>query len=176
MSVAYVEIGYTKKTHGVQGWLRVQVEPEYLEDLLSTSAIFLSLQGQPVPYFVESFDTRNDLLLKLEDIDSKEAAAELSGKALSLREQDIIPDEEREFELTEEELEYSFLTGYELHTEEQGPIGAILEILEFPQQEMARLEIDQKEVLIPLHEDFIQSINEEHKQVTMSLPEGLLDL
>ncbi len=172
----FIEIGHTKKTHGVQGWLRVQVEPEYLEDLLSTSAVFLSLQGQPVPYFVESFDARNDLLLKLEDINSKEAAAELSGKALSLREQDIIPDEEREFEMTEEELEYSFLTGYELHTPEQGNIGAILEILEFPQQEMARLEIDQKEVLIPLHEDFIQSINEEHKQVTMSLPEGLLDL
>ena len=176
MAAAFVEIGYTKKTHGVQGWLRVQVEPEYLEDLLSTSAIFLSIQGQPVPYFVESFDTRNDLLIKLEDINSKEAAAELSGKALSLREQDLIPDEEREFELTEDELEYSFLTGYELHTADQGKIGAILEILEFPQQEMARLEIEAKDILIPLHEDFIQSINEEQKLVIMDLPEGLLDL
>ena len=176
MAGAFVEIGYTKKTHGVQGWLRVQVEPEYLEDLLSTSAIFLSIQGQSVPYFIESFDSRNDLLVKLEDINSKEAAAALSGKALSLREQDIIPDDEREFELDEDELEYSFLTGFQLHTEERGQIGAILEILEFPQQEMARLAVDEKEVLIPLHQDFIQSINEEQKQVTMNLPEGLLDL
>ncbi|MEM1220627.1 MAG: ribosome maturation factor RimM, partial [Bacteroidota bacterium] len=167
MAGAFVEIGYTKKTHGVQGWLRVQVEPEYLEDFLATSAVFLRLQGQPVPYFVESFDARNDLLIKLEDIDSKEAAARLSGKALSLREQDIIPDHEREFELAEEELVFSFLTGFQVQTEVQGVLGTILEILEFPQQEMARLEVKEKDILIPLHEDFIQSINEDQKQITM---------
>lgn len=176
METSWIEIGHTKKTHGVQGWLRLHIEPEYLEDLLQSEAVFLGIQGQKVPYFIDCFDTKNELLVKFEDIDSRESAVELSGKPLFLRPQDLLPEEERTFVVEEEELQYAFLEGFTLLTEEYGTIGEIIEVLEFPQQEMAILEKDGKELLIPLNEDFILSIDEAQQQVWMDLPEGLINL
>ena len=164
MAESFVEIGHTKKSHGVQGWLRVLIEPQYLEDIFEASALFISMSGQPVPYFIDGFDTKNELLVKLEDIDSKEAAAELSGKTILLRSKDLIPEEERNFILEEESLEFAFLIGFEIEALDKGSIGRIQEVLDFPQQEMAIVDLHGKELLIPLHNDFIQSINEDQKK------------
>jgi 16S rRNA processing protein RimM len=44
-----------------------------------------------------------------------------------------------------------------------------------PQQEMAFLDYRGREVLIPLNEQLIISIDETQKHILMDLPEGLLD-
>jgi 16S rRNA processing protein RimM len=93
-----------------------------------------------------------------------------------LREQDILPDHKREFEFEEEEgLEYEHLAGYTLVDETLGAIGVIDEVLEMPQQEMAFLKYKNREVLVPLNEQLIRSIDEAKRQVIMDLPDGLLD-
>jgi 16S rRNA processing protein RimM len=51
-----------------------------------------------------------------------------------------------------------------------------LEIIEQPHQLLCRIEINEKEVLIPLHEDTIRKIDKKLKQVIVELPEGLLDI
>ncbi|MEM6699798.1 MAG: hypothetical protein AAF599_15455 [Bacteroidota bacterium] len=55
-------------------------------------------------------------------------------------------------------------------------IGVIEEVIEMPQQEMAVINYKDKEVLIPMNEDFILEILEEEKILKVELPEGLLDL
>ena len=56
-----------------------------------------------------------------------------------------------------------------------GEIGIIDEVLEMPQQEMAFLKYKERDVLVPLNEQFIQSIDEANRQVMVDLPDGLLD-
>jgi 16S rRNA processing protein RimM len=55
-------------------------------------------------------------------------------------------------------------------------LGKILEIIEQPHQLLCRLEIEGKEVLIPLHEDTILKVDKKKQQVIVELPEGLLEI
>ncbi|HUM64244.1 MAG TPA: 16S rRNA processing protein RimM, partial [Chitinophagaceae bacterium] len=55
-------------------------------------------------------------------------------------------------------------------------LGPILEVIEQPHQLLCRLDIQSKEVLVPLNETFLQKIDHRKKQVLVTLPEGLLDI
>ncbi len=170
----YVLVAYTRKPHGLQGELGLKVEAAYLEDVLRASVIFIRLQGREVPYFVEQLRVTDKPLLKLEDVDNREAAQTLVAKEVYLRESDLIPEAERELEA--EELDYAFLTGYRIEDATKGIIGTIEEVVELPQQEMAVLQYEGRELLIPLNDQLILDIQEEQQLVKMELPAGLLEL
>ena len=173
----YVNIGYTKKTHGIGGELKLVVEDRFLEDFLKNERIFLDVKGVKIPYFVTNVRGKGEMILKLEEVDSRESAYTLQSREVFLREQDLIPEHKREFEVEAEEiLEYEHLTGFMLVDKSAGAIGHIEEVLEMPQQEMAFLKYKNREVLIPLNEQYITSIDEKEKKVFMDLPEGLLDM
>lgn len=173
----YVNIGYTKKTHGIAGELKLVIEDRFLEDFLKNERIFLDVKGAKVPYFVASVRGKDEMILKLEEVDSRESAYTLQSREVFLREQDLIPGHEREIETEEEEsLEYEHLTGFLLIDKTAGVIGPIEEVLEMPQQEMAFLRHKGREVLVPLNEQFITGVDEKGKKVMMDLPEGLLDM
>lgn len=174
--IQYVTIGRTRKAHGLAGELKVSVEEKFLEDFLKNERIFLDVRGAKIPYFIAKVRGGGEMILKLEEVDNRDAAVALQSRDILLREQDIIPDHLREFEVEEEDtLEYGFLEGFTLADKNLGEIGTVGEVLEMPQQEMAFLQYKGREVLIPLNEQLIISIDESNKRLTMDLPEGLLD-
>lgn len=172
----YINIGHTRKTHGVHGEMKISIEDRYLEDFLKNERIFLDVKGVKVPYFVASVRGKGELILLLEEVTSKEAAFALQSREIHLREHDLIPDHERELEIEPEEvLEYAHVAGFLLIDQTLGEIGPIGEVLDMPQQEMAFLEYKGREVLIPLNAQFIMSIDEKNRRMLMDLPDGLLD-
>lgn len=172
----YIIIGRTRKAHGLTGELKVSIEDRYLEDFMKNERIFLDVKGVKIPYFIDNVRGGGEMILKLEEVDNRDTAIALQGRELLLREQDILSDQEREFEFEEEEgLEYAHLSGYLLVDERLGEIGHIDEVLEMPQQEMAFLKFKGREVLVPLNKQFIQSIDDTKRVVMMDLPDGLLD-
>lgn len=171
----YIAIGTTKKPFGVQGELKVEVDDAFLEDFLRAKVLFVNTKGKPVPYFVEAISEKSATLVKFEDINSKEAANQIGGQQLFLRSQDIIPEDDRQL-IVEASLAYGRLVKFQILDQELGAIGTIDEIVEFPQQEMAVVNYRQKEVLIPLNEALIVSIDQDERVVHMRLPEGLLDI
>ena len=70
------------------------------------------------------------------------------------------------------------LHAWQVHDEECGHVGRVLDIQEMPGQVMMVVETlpDKKEVLIPLVEDFIVDVDEASRIILMSLPQGLLEL
>ena len=102
----YISIGFTKKVYGVKGTLKVKIEPEYLEDFLNAKILFLSVHGRQVPYFVDKIHGTSELLLDLDEINSRENAIPLTSKEIFLRPEDIIPEEERMFEVEESLAKY----------------------------------------------------------------------
>jgi 16S rRNA processing protein RimM len=171
----YIEIGYTKKCHGVKGELKIQVEDNYLEDFLKAKVVFIEIKGRHVPHFIENVRSGNDLLLKLEEVDSKNVAHELTSKTMFLQPKQVLKKEEREFEV-ESNLEFEKYVDYTIWDMEQGEIGKIKEVVEFPQQEMAIIFQNEKEILIPLNESLIEKIEDKKQCIYMNLPEGLLEL
>lgn len=175
----YINIGYTQKTHGVHGEMKIVVEDPYLEDVLKNKRLFLDVKGVKVPYFIENLrgGDGGPLIIKLEDVSTREEAHGLQSRQVYLRPQDLIPDHLREIPVDEEEESaYANLAGYQIIDKASGPLGVIEEIIEMPQQEMAAVQYQGREVLIPLNEHFIQSIDADKKVVYMALPEGLMEL
>ncbi len=167
----FVEIGKTLKPHGVKGELKVSVEDAYWEDFNNTKAVFITTLGQKLPYFVKQIqDANNATILKLEGIDTKEMALSLSSMPIFMRDADV------SVEVTEEGLVYGFLEGYLIKDKMLGDVGKIEEVIELPQQEMAVVIYENKEILIPLNEHLIIEIDEKLERVLMDLPEGLLIL
>jgi 16S rRNA processing protein RimM len=57
-----------------------------------------------------------------------------------------------------------------------GDLGPIIRVEDFPQQEIAICIVKEKEIMIPLNAEFIDSIDDEQKLVSVTLPEGLVNL
>jgi 16S rRNA processing protein RimM len=169
-----VKIGFTKKPHGLKGEIKLQIDDQYLEDLMETEVVLLTIKGKPTPYFIEDIRVGNAILAKFEDVDTVEAANEIASKEMSLREQDILTDEERTYE-EEAGMEYEDCVGYKIMDGDL-LVGEIEEVVEFPQQEMAILTREGKDILIPLNVAFVLKRDDATKTIFMELPKGLLDL
>lgn len=173
---AFVNIGHTRKAHGLTGELKFAIEEQYLEDFMKNERIFLSIKGSKIPYFIANVRGKGELIVLLEDVDNRTTAEALQSKEIFLREQDILTDKEREFEMPDDSLEYEGLIGFMIMDKTIGEVGLIDEVLEMPQQEMAFLRYKGHEVLIPLNKQLILEIDENKRLVTMDLPEGLLEI
>jgi 16S rRNA processing protein RimM len=55
-------------------------------------------------------------------------------------------------------------------------LGPILEVIEQPHQVLCRLEIDSKEVLIPINEQTLNKVDHKNRCVFLTLPDGLLEV
>lgn len=164
-----VAIGYLQKPHGTKGELKVTIEDAYWKDFQTASVFFVYVQGQALPYFKTHIRAKNPITIQFEGIDSREAAKTIASTELFMREEDIKPT-------LNETLAPSGYEGFVLWDKELGKIGVIKEILELPQQQLAVVDYKGKEVMIPLNDTFIQTIDDKVKRINLELPEGLLDL
>jgi 16S rRNA processing protein RimM len=170
----FIAIGYTKKTHALQGEIKVQIEAQYMEDFLKIETVFIETGGNKLPYFIESVREGTDMIVKFEDISHKDAAQAIVGKGIFLREKDILKDEDREIQV--ESFGFGFCNGFTMHDEIAGEVGVIKEIVEMPQGEMAVVLHKDREIYVPMIPQFVISTDKKLKLVKVNLPEGLLDL
>jgi 16S rRNA processing protein RimM len=171
MSDKLISVGFTKKTHGAQGELKISVKDEYFDDFVNSEVVFMNIQGKPLPFFIENLRDAGDILLKLEDVDSPTEAKDLTSKELFLREKDI-----NIVKSAGEVLTFELLVGYDLHDELVGFIGKIESVETLPQQHLAVVNYQGNEVFIPLHPNLVIKLDEKSKQLVLRLPEGLLEL
>lgn len=168
----YISIGHTKKTHGIVGELKVSVKDAYLVDFAQSDVLFLDIRGKPTPFFVEEIRTSGDLLVKFEDVATKEAAQALVNREISMRRSDLrtmvaeVPSP----------TDYMRYTGYLIEDATLGVVGRIRELVELPEQVMAMVERDGREVMVPINASFLKRADHQALVLRMDLPEGLLDL
>lgn len=166
----FIPIGKTGRPHGLKGELKVNVEDTYEDDFLEAESVIIELSGQPVPYFVEYIRGGGALILKIEEVDTREQAQLLSDRPLLLREADV------QTVAPGPAHPYLQLAGYRLHDATAGDLGTIEEVVELPQQMMAVIHLGAAERMIPLHEDFVVRIDDKGLTVYVELPDGLLTL
>lgn len=122
-----------------------------------------------LPWFIQStrIKSEDELYLKLEGIDSREAATKLVQKTIWIPEADFK-------KMVAISAPASYLGFSILH--EKKYLGNVLEVIEQPHQILCRIEINHKEVFIPLNEGTLQKIDRKKKEIHVQLPEGLLEV
>ncbi|MEM1327870.1 MAG: ribosome maturation factor RimM [Bacteroidota bacterium] len=165
------EIGRIGKPHGLKGEVKCEIEAVYLDDFANAKVLFVERSGQQLPYFVKQIRMAMTPIVALEEVSSKEQAQALRNSPVLIRAEEI-----QLADLESVLPKYAAFEGFLIVDEALGEIGAIEEILELPQQEMAVVIYKEKEQLIPMNEELILEVDEEGKRLKMELPEGLLEL
>ena len=166
----YFKIGKFVSTFGLKGELILKHNLGKKTSLKGLATLFIEEKKESfIPWFIEGtkIKSEEEIYIKLEGINNKEQANKLAQKEIWLPEADMKKFSSKSSPIT--------LLGYEV-IEEGEPLGKILEVIEQPHQLLCRIEINNKEALIPLHEETILKIDHKKLQVTVSLPPGLLEI
>lgn len=163
-----IEIGWVGKAHGLKGEVKIHIQDFYEDDLFKASSVHI---GEPaVPYFLESIRAGGAVILKIEDLDSREQVSLLSNRPLYLMDSQVAQRDEAD------ETPFDALIGYSIQAKDYPLLGPITGIMDLPSHHLAELNHAGKDLLIPLHEDLIVGLDEASKVLEMALPAGLLEL
>jgi len=167
-----VPFGFVTRAHGIKGELRVYSQLADLNSFAALDQVFIEIQkSTPRPFSVEVFriQTKDQVLFRLKGIDNRNEAELLAGAAV-LIDQKWIPIPEPG------QYSYRDLVGFDLHDTQLGFLENIKGILELPAQDAFQIYIDGYEVLIPIVEDWIELVDLEAQNITMRLPNGMVDV
>lgn len=169
-----VKIGFTKKTHGLNGGVKIHIEQRYLEDFMNSDHVYIEINGTKVPYFIEDVRAGNELIVQLEDINDVNAAKLMTSKEIFLKPEQILTPEERTLKIKGEE--FFDIEGFMATNPDGSHIGEITELMDMPGQMMATVQTEKGEKFIPLNEHFVSRLDRGKKIIILDLPDGLLDL
>jgi 16S rRNA processing protein RimM len=166
----HFRIGSILKTKGLKGEMNMYVDFEDL-DKIKFDAVFIEITGKLVPYFIGSikYGQKNAAVISLEDVDTIEKASALVRKNLYLPNKLKPKKKKQEFTLKD-------LVGFTAIDENEGELGTITAVHEYPKQLIAAVTYKNCEVLFPLNEEIIKGIDVVSEILTVDLPEGLLDI
>lgn len=161
------KIGRLGKAHGVKGEVSFQFDDDIF-DTADADYLILELDGILVPFFMEEYRFRSDsvALVKFCDVDTQQRASELTGSDV------YFPRELAEE--ADDAPSLSRLVGFSIiEAETRQEVGTVAAIDDQTQNILFELEDGQ---LLPASDDLITSIDTKLQQITMHIPEGLLDI
>ena len=135
------------------------------------STLFIDMEAGLVPFFVISCRLHKShlLRLKLNEVDDEQTANSLIKKEVFLP-LDLLPPLEGTQFYYHEVLDFKVFDGQHL-------IGSIVGFQDNQGQDLLEVQDkEQKKILIPVHYDFIHTLNRKKKEMVINLPEGFLDL
>ena len=161
------KIGRITHTHGVKGEVAMTFTDD-VWDRTDAEYLILRIDGILVPFFMEEYRFRSDstALVKFQDYDSANDACELCGAEVYFP--FALTPEDRE----DEDCAWRYFTGFCVVAEGYGELGTIDYVDESTQNVLFHV----GNHLIPAVEEFIKDIDHQHRIITLTLPEGLLEL
>ncbi|MBK7175359.1 MAG: 16S rRNA processing protein RimM [Bacteroidales bacterium] len=167
----FFQAGKVVKTSGSGGELVFSFDSEVSDRNKKMESVFILLQGNLVPFFIEKSESkaRNQLLVKLLDVDTQEEASLLAGSGI------FLPKSMKSRKKQGKKFDIDF-NGFLVIDKVHGEIGLVVNVLELPMQELLEIEKDGKLYLIPLVEEIITEINIDTGIIRIEAPEGLIEL
>jgi len=166
-----VLLGKVVATHGIKGQLRIAVFSGEFETILSLSS--LMLKGPDG--IMETFE------VAVSAVHGKKTLVALKGygtinQALHLVGRELYVTREQMPELAEGEYYWCDLLGLKVLTDKGELLGLIADIIATGSNDVYVVKNDEREYLIPALEDVVLDIDLDKGIMTVSPPEGLLDL
>lgn len=162
------KIGRIGKPHGIKGELTMMVEDDVF-DRVEGEYLILLIDGILVPFFIEDYRFRSEqsALVKFCDIDTQERASELTGCDVFFPRS--LSDSDDTDTLTWQEA-----IGYQVADNNSGKTLGTISYIDTSTANTL-IELDNG-MLIPAAYEIIKDINTEQRLITMSLPEGLMEI
>lgn len=112
----------------------------------------------------------NVAILKLEGVDDRNAAEAQKNKGVFMEESQLA-------ELPEDTYYVRDLVGIHVLQEDGSLLGELTDVIQNSGQDLYQIKLETgKNILLPAVREFVLKIEMDERQMTVSLPEGLLDL
>lgn len=161
------KIGRLGKPHGVKGEITFMFDDDIF-DRTDCDYLILSIDGILVPFFIDEYRFRNNetALVKFEDVDTQERAAELTNTDVFFPR--AISDDDGG------NLSWAAIVGFEVVDSRSGnSVGRIASVDDTTVNTLFELEDG---TLIPAQDELVCDVDTERMAIIMNLPDGLLDM
>lgn len=164
-------LGKIVRKYSFKGELLAKLDTDEPELYTEMESVFVDFGRNLVPFFIDRSQLHKSTLLriKFEDVDTEEDAEDLMGAGLYLP-LDLLPT------LEGDKFYYHEIIGFTALDENFGEIGVITGINDTTAQAIFEIDRDGKEVLIPMIDDFIRTLDRPNKKIHLNVPDGLIDL
>ena len=138
------QLGKIVRTFGSKGEVVFQVDTEILSQIKKLESVFLKINENLVPFFIEHLQLRpkDQAMVKFMDVDSTEDASLLAGCEIYIP-LEMLP-KPKGTQLYSIEIE-----GYTVIDAHHGETGTVRTVLEMPQQSLLAIDFNGKEILVP---------------------------
>jgi len=164
-------LGKIVRTFGSKGEVMFQIDSEILASLKKLESVFVNIDWSLVPFFIEQIQARpkNQALVKFMDVEETDDASILAGCDIYIP-LSLLP-KQKGGDFYSHEIE-----GFTVIDSRLGVIGNVQTILELPQQAILSIDLNGKEILIPIVEEIVKKVDRRRKAITIEAPEGLMEL
>ncbi len=167
--MSFTIIGYIGKSYGLGGKFYLSEPKLDAQALRSLKYVYVGNGVEPEEvHSLLSVEIRGDrLCIAIEGIDSKEASARLTHKALLITDKqvELLPDFDEDIDIL----------GYKVF-QDGLLIGEVTEVQELPAQDLIIFTtMDGSTVMLPFVEEFIEDIDDERGILYVQLLEGMME-
>jgi 16S rRNA processing protein RimM len=164
-------LGYIKKGHSTLGEVEIFLDVDDPTKYKKKELMLVELNDNMVPFFIEKIQLKhNGAIVKFKNVNSGDQASLLVGASIYLPLKDLPPLKGKK------SFYYHEIIGFKVIDALHGDIGTITEVLEHLKQPVMTIQHGEKEIMIPLIDEFIQEVNREQKTIHVISPEGLIEL
>lgn len=166
------ELGTIVKSIGKDGTVLLVIDADQPKNYSKLESMFVEVNQTLVPFFISriTINSNGEARLLIEGMSNEIDTLPIIGKAVFLPLSALKPLSGKKFYFHE-------IIGFQAKDEIAGIFGRITDVFETSSQPVIQvLNEDNKEILIPVDDTFIQSIDRQNKVFNFNLPNGLLDL
>jgi 16S rRNA processing protein RimM len=166
----YYKAGFIMRPHGLKGEVTISLDADSPADWTTLKLVVVEINNRLLPYFIQAASVSGKkAFLKLEDVDTPEAASALKGCSLYLP-KDTRPKLEKGDFYNDEVI------GFQVEDETMGILGKVEDVEQAGPNRFLIISYNKKEIMIPTQEPLLKSINKSKKKISVNLPEGFLDI
>lgn len=165
----FLEVGKIINTHGLRGEVKIVTwtdSPEVFEDL---SFVIAKIRGEETHLDIKNVKyQKNNIIVAFSQLNSIEEAEKLKNAVL------LVPREELG-ELPEGVYYIADLIGCEVY-DKAGKIGDLVDVFSTGSNDVYDIKRDgKKNLLVPIIDGVLQSVDVENKKIIIEIPKGLED-
>ena len=164
-------LGRVTKKYSFKGEVIIKLDTDEPEIYQNLDAVFLEIGKDLLPFFIEksSFQRGSELRVRFEDVKTEQDADAILKKEVYLP-LEFLP------KLTGNKFYFHEVIGFSLVDVNQGKIGTIESINDSTAQALFIVSDGEKQVLVPMVDDFMKKVDRKNREVVVETPEGLIEM
>ncbi len=164
-------LGKIVRKYSFKGELVIKLDTDEPDLYANLDAVFIDLGKNFIPFFISSslLQKGNQLRVQFEEVQSEEDADALLKRDVYLP-LAFLP------KLTGNKFYFHEVIGFVLKDVNFGVVGKIIAINDATAQALFVVEVNGKEILIPMIDDFIKKVDRKNKIILVDTPPGLIEM